>query len=62
MQKKLHSHLSTMQNYAKIALRTNHLLIKELFYNRGVENHRYRLRKKMELEHDDSLIDMILEL
>lgn len=29
---------------------------------RGVENHRYRLRKKMGLEHDDSLIDMILEL
>jgi ligand-binding sensor domain-containing protein/DNA-binding CsgD family transcriptional regulator len=29
---------------------------------RGVENHRYRLRKKMELEHDDSLIDMILKL
>jgi DNA-binding CsgD family transcriptional regulator len=29
---------------------------------RGVENHRYRLRKKMELEHDDNLIDMILKL
>ncbi len=26
---------------------------------RGVENHRYRLRKKMNLEHDDSLIDVI---
>jgi len=51
-----------MQNYAKIALQTSHLLIKELFYNRGVENHRYRLRKKMGLDHDDSLIDLILEL
>ena len=29
---------------------------------RGVENHRYRLRKKMGLEHDDNLIDMILKL
>ncbi len=29
---------------------------------RGVENHRYRLRKKMNLEHDRKLIDMILEL
>ncbi len=29
---------------------------------RGVENHRYRLRKKMGLEHDDNLIDMILTL
>ena len=29
---------------------------------RGVENHRYRLRKKMELDHDDNLIDMILKL
>ena len=29
---------------------------------RGVENHRYRLRKKMRLDHDDSLIDMILQL
>jgi DNA-binding CsgD family transcriptional regulator/ligand-binding sensor domain-containing protein len=29
---------------------------------RGVENHRYRLRKKMGLDHDDSLIDMILKL
>ncbi|MFW6246205.1 MAG: triple tyrosine motif-containing protein [Tangfeifania sp.] len=29
---------------------------------RSVENHRYRLRKKMGLEHDDSLIDMILKL
>jgi len=62
MQKQLHSHLSTMQNYEKIALQTSHLLIKELFYNRGVENHRYRLRKKMGLDHDDSLIDLILEL
>lgn len=26
---------------------------------RGVENHRYRLRKKMNLEHDDSLVDTI---
>ena len=26
---------------------------------RGVENHRYRLRKKMNLEHDNSLIDII---
>ncbi|MBW6536357.1 MAG: regulator [Mariniphaga sp.] len=29
---------------------------------RGVENHRYRLRKKMRLDHDDNLIDMILKL
>lgn len=29
---------------------------------RGVENHRYRLRKKIGLEHDDNLIDMILTL
>jgi DNA-binding CsgD family transcriptional regulator len=29
---------------------------------RGVENHRYRLRKKMGLDHDDNLIDMILKL
>lgn len=29
---------------------------------RGVENHRYRLRKKMGLEHDDNLIEMILKL
>ncbi len=29
---------------------------------RGVENHRYRLRKKMGLEHDDSLVDMILKM
>jgi DNA-binding CsgD family transcriptional regulator len=29
---------------------------------RAVENHRYRLRKKMNLEHDDNLIDMILKL
>lgn len=29
---------------------------------RGVENHRYRLRKKMHLDHDEKLIDMILEL
>jgi ligand-binding sensor domain-containing protein/DNA-binding CsgD family transcriptional regulator len=28
---------------------------------RGVENHRYRLRKKMELEHDDNLVDFILK-
>ncbi len=27
---------------------------------RGVENHRYRLRKKMKLEHDESLTDTIL--
>jgi len=26
---------------------------------RGVENHRYRLRKKMNLDHDDSLIQII---
>jgi DNA-binding CsgD family transcriptional regulator len=26
---------------------------------RGVENHRYRLRKKMNLEHDESLIQII---
>ncbi|TNF40939.1 MAG: regulator [Bacteroidetes bacterium] len=26
---------------------------------RGVENHRYRLRKKMNLEHDESLVNMI---
>ncbi len=29
---------------------------------RGVENHRYRLRKKMNIEHDNSLIDVILGL
>ena len=29
---------------------------------RGVENHRYRLRKKMNLEHDNNLIDMINRL
>lgn len=29
---------------------------------RGVENHRYRLRKKMGLEHDENLIDMILKM
>lgn len=29
---------------------------------RGVENHRYRLRKKMNMDHDEKLIDMILEL
>jgi len=29
---------------------------------RGVENHRYRLRKKMGLDHDENLIDMILKL
>jgi DNA-binding CsgD family transcriptional regulator len=29
---------------------------------RGVENHRYRLRKKMGLDHDDNLIEMILKL
>lgn len=29
---------------------------------RGVENHRYRLRKKMSLDHDEKLIDLILEL
>ncbi|WP_153639777.1 triple tyrosine motif-containing protein [Prolixibacter sp. NT017] len=28
---------------------------------RGVENHRYRLRKKMGLSHDDNLIDLILQ-
>jgi len=28
---------------------------------RGVENHRYRLRKKMGLNHDDNLIDLILK-
>lgn len=28
---------------------------------RGVENHRYRLRKKMGMEHDDTLIDSILK-
>ena len=27
---------------------------------RGVENHRYRLRKKMGMTHDDNLIDLIL--
>ncbi|MBK6286003.1 MAG: hypothetical protein IPF54_27970 [Draconibacterium sp.] len=26
---------------------------------RGVENHRYRLRKKMNLEHDDKLVETI---
>jgi DNA-binding CsgD family transcriptional regulator/ligand-binding sensor domain-containing protein len=29
---------------------------------RGVENHRYRIRKKMGLDHDDNLIEMILKL
>jgi DNA-binding CsgD family transcriptional regulator len=29
---------------------------------RGVENHRYRLRKKLYLEHDESLTDTILSL
>lgn len=29
---------------------------------RGVENHRYRLRKKMNLQHDDSLTDKILSI
>jgi DNA-binding CsgD family transcriptional regulator len=29
---------------------------------RGVENHRYRLRKKMDLIHDDNLIEIILKL
>lgn len=29
---------------------------------RGVENHRYRLRKKMNLQHDDSLTDKILSV
>ncbi len=29
---------------------------------RGVENHRYRVRKKMKLEHDEKLIDFIIEL
>lgn len=29
---------------------------------RGVENHRYRLRKKMNIAHDDSLTDIILQL
>jgi len=29
---------------------------------RGVENHRYRLRKKMNLEHDESLTDQILSI
>ncbi|WP_167606157.1 helix-turn-helix and ligand-binding sensor domain-containing protein [Maribellus sediminis] len=29
---------------------------------RGVENHRYRLRKKLNLEHDESLIDNILRV
>jgi DNA-binding CsgD family transcriptional regulator len=29
---------------------------------RGVENHRYRLRKKMSLDHDQKLIDLILGL
>ncbi|WP_423128261.1 helix-turn-helix and ligand-binding sensor domain-containing protein [Gaoshiqia sp. Z1-71] len=28
---------------------------------RGVENHRYRLRQRMGLEHDDNLIDLILK-
>ena len=28
---------------------------------RGVENHRYRLRKKMGMSHDDNLIDLILK-
>jgi DNA-binding CsgD family transcriptional regulator len=26
---------------------------------RGVENHRYRLRKKMNLEHDENLVEII---
>lgn len=29
---------------------------------RGVENHRYRLRKKMNLDHDDSLADVITQI
>jgi DNA-binding CsgD family transcriptional regulator len=29
---------------------------------RGVENHRYRLRRKMNLEHDENLIEVILSL
>ncbi len=29
---------------------------------RGVENHRYRLRKKMGLDHNEKLIDLILEI
>lgn len=29
---------------------------------RGVENHRYRLRKKMNMMHDDSLTDIILKI
>ncbi|MBN1985042.1 MAG: regulator, partial [Prolixibacteraceae bacterium] len=29
---------------------------------RGVENHRYRLRKKLNLEHDESLTDIILSM
>ncbi|HKL32322.1 MAG TPA: LuxR C-terminal-related transcriptional regulator [Tangfeifania sp.] len=29
---------------------------------KSVENHRYRLRKKMDLDHDEKLIDMILQL
>ena len=29
---------------------------------RGVENHRYRLRKKMNIEHDNSLTDVILAI
>ena len=29
---------------------------------RGVENHRYRLRKKLNLEHDESLTDTILSV
>jgi DNA-binding CsgD family transcriptional regulator len=29
---------------------------------RGVENHRYRLRRKMNLEHDENLIEVILTL
>ncbi|GET28299.1 hypothetical protein SD074_05010 [Prolixibacter sp. SD074] len=28
---------------------------------RGVENHRYRLRKKMGMSHDDNLVDLILK-
>lgn len=29
---------------------------------RGVENHRYRLRKKMELRHDENLTELIINL
>lgn len=30
--------------------------------HRGVENHRYKLRKKFELEHDDNLVEFIFNL